>query len=37
MAMRAGMIGASIPNMRSANVTAIASLASMAEGLRTAR
>ena len=37
MAMREGMIGASIPNMRSANVTAIASLASMAEGLRTAR
>ena len=37
MAMRAGMIGANIPNMRSANVTAIASLASMADGLRTAR
>ena len=37
IAMRAGMIGANIPNMRSANVTAIASLASMADGLRTAR
>ena len=37
MAMSAGMIGAKAPNMRSAKVTAMASLASMAEGLRTAR
>ena len=37
MAMRAGMIGANMPNMRLAKVTAMASLASMAEGLRTAK